>query len=242
LATDPTGSGTTDALIVGDLNSYDKEDPIDVLLDGGYTDLLAQFVGETAYGYLFDGQFGYLAYALASSGLANAVTGATAWHINADEPDILDYDTSFKQDAQDALYEPNAFRSSDHDPVIVGLDLADDESPTIEVSVTPNVLWPANHKYVDVEATVTVTDDSDPAPTFALVSVTSNEPDNGDEDGNTVDDIVIVDQTHFRLRAERSGLGTGRVYTITYGATDAAGNTAIGTATVTVPLRQGRKR
>jgi len=242
LATDPTGSGTTDALIVGDLNSYDMEDPIDVLLDGGYTDLLAQFVGETAYGYLFDDQFGYLAYALASSGLANAVTGATAWHINADEPDILDYDMSFKQDAQDALYEPNAFRSSDHDPVIVGLDLADDESPTIEVSVTPNVLWPANHKYVDVEATVTVADDSDPAPTFALVSVTSNEPDNGDEDGNTVDDIVIVDQTHFRLRAERSGLGTGRVYTITYGATDAAGNTAIGTATVTVPLRQGRKR
>ena len=52
------------------------------------------------------------------------VTGATIWHINADEPDILDYDTSFKKDAQDALYEPNAYRSSDHDPVIVGLDLA----------------------------------------------------------------------------------------------------------------------
>jgi hypothetical protein len=51
------------------------------------------------------------------------VTGATEWHINADEPDLLDYDTSFKPAAQDAIYEPNAYRSSDHDPVLVGLNL-----------------------------------------------------------------------------------------------------------------------
>ena len=51
------------------------------------------------------------------------MTGTTVWHINADEPDLIDYDTSFKQDAQDAIYAPDAYRSSDHDPVIVGLDL-----------------------------------------------------------------------------------------------------------------------
>ena len=51
------------------------------------------------------------------------VTGTTVWHINADEPTLIDYDTSYKKDAQDALYEAIAFRSSDHDPVIVGLDL-----------------------------------------------------------------------------------------------------------------------
>jgi uncharacterized protein len=55
--------------------------------------------------------------------MTSQVTGATEWHINADEPSLIDYDMSFKQDAQDALYEPNAYRSSDHDPVIVGLDL-----------------------------------------------------------------------------------------------------------------------
>jgi hypothetical protein len=56
--------------------------------------------------------------------MAAQVTGTTDWHINADEPDILDYDTTFKPPAQDALYEPNAFRSSDHDAAVVGLDLA----------------------------------------------------------------------------------------------------------------------
>ncbi len=50
------------------------------------------------------------------------ITGAADWHINSDEPDVLDYDTSFKPTAQDALYEPNASRSSDHDPVVVGLN------------------------------------------------------------------------------------------------------------------------
>ncbi len=122
LATDPTGSGDTDAIIIGDLNSYGKEDPIDAILAGGYTNLIAQYQGTYAYSYVFDGQFGYLDHALSNSSLTPQVTGAADWHINADEPDVLDYDTSFKPAAQDALYEPNAYRSSDHDPVVVGLD------------------------------------------------------------------------------------------------------------------------
>ena len=89
-----------------------------------YTNLIDKFLGEDAYSYLFDGQFGYLDYALSSASLSLQVTGAAEWHINADEPDILDYDTSFKPPEQEALYEPNAYRSSDHDPVLVGLDLA----------------------------------------------------------------------------------------------------------------------
>jgi predicted extracellular nuclease len=139
LATDPTGSGDSDLLVIGDLNSYDKEDPIDALAlgaddaqgtDDDFTDLLLAFEGEEAYSYLFDGQLGYLDYALANQSLLSQLTAAAAWHINADEPDILDYDTQFKQDAQDALYEPNAFRSSDHDPVIVGLAL-DQTAPVV---------------------------------------------------------------------------------------------------------------
>ncbi len=133
LATDPTNSNDFDFLIIGDLNSYDKEDPIDAFAAGAddiagtgddFTDLLQQFVGEYAYTYVFSGQFGYLDYGMANQALLNQVTGATVWHINADEPDILDYDTTYKKAAQDALYEPNAYRSSDHDPVIVGLELS----------------------------------------------------------------------------------------------------------------------
>lgn len=242
LATDPTGSGDEDFLIIGDLNSYDKEDPIDAILADGYTDLLFHFLGEYAYSYVFDGQAGYLDHALANAGLMDEVTGATVWHINADEADLIDYDTSFKSDAQDAIYAPDAYRSSDHDPVIVGLDVCDEIAPTFdEVSVTPDVLWPPNHRYVDVTATVIVSDNFDPNPTITLVSVTSNEPDNdpGPEDGNTTNDIVIVDDFNFQLRAERSDIGTGRIYTITYMVTDACGNSTTQSVTVTVPLQLG---
>jgi predicted extracellular nuclease len=134
LASDPTGSGDEDFLIIGDLNSYDKEDPIDAILTGSdadilstgdnYTDLDALFNGEFAYSYVFDGQLGYLDHALANVELLSQVTGVTVWHINADEPDLIDYDTSFKGPNQVAIYAPDAYRSSDHDPVIVGLDLS----------------------------------------------------------------------------------------------------------------------
>ena len=123
LATDPTGSGDPDVLIVGDLNSYDKEDPIRTLQAGGYTDLNRRFGGEFAYSYGFDGQFGYLDYGLSSPTLTDQITGTTDWHINADEPDLLDYDTSFKSAGQDAIYAPDPYRASDHDPVVVGLEL-----------------------------------------------------------------------------------------------------------------------
>jgi hypothetical protein len=132
IATDPTGSGDADYIIMGDLNSYAKEDPIDAIQAGtddtpgtndDYTNLIAQYVGTYAYSFVFDGQAGYLDHALSFPSLTPQVTGATEWHINADEPDLLDYDTSFKPPAQDAIYEPNAYRSSDHDPVLVGLDL-----------------------------------------------------------------------------------------------------------------------
>jgi hypothetical protein len=113
--------------------------------------------------------------------------------------------------------------------------LEDTTPPVINVIVNPDKLWPPNHKYKTVIATVEVSDDMDPNPTVTLVSVTSNEPDNAKGDGNTINDIVIVNDYTFKLRAERSGSGNGRVYTITYRAVDACGNISTGTATVTVP-------
>ena len=130
LATDPTGSGDPDFLILGDLNSYAREQTLDAITAGAddmlgtaddYTNLISKFHGAYAYSYTFDGQAGYLDHALASASMLGQVTGAADWHINSDEPDVLDYDTTFKPAEQDALYEPNAYRTSDHDPVVVGL-------------------------------------------------------------------------------------------------------------------------
>ena len=212
LATDPTGSGDADFIIMGDLNSYAMEDPITAITSAGYTNLINHFQGMYAYSYTFDGQAGYLDHALANGSLFPQVAGAADWHINSDEPDVLDYDTSFKPASQDALYEPNGSRASDHDPVVVGLNVCDEIAPSFdEVSVTPNELWPANHKYVDVTATVVVSDNFDPNLTVELVSIVSNEPDDSLGDGDTADDIVIVDDFHFQLRAERSGNGEGRI-------------------------------
>lgn len=233
LTTDPTSSGDADFLVIGDLNAYGMEDPIMELIDGGYTDLLDAYQGETAYTYIFDGQSGYLDHALANPALVGEVTGATEWHINADEPAVIDYSEYYNPEG---YYSPDAYRASDHDPVIVGLNLCTDEiPPTLDVTVSPDTLWPPNHKYVTVQATVDISDNIDPTPTLTLVSVTSNEPDDGLGDGDTPDDIVIVDEFTFELRAERSGTGDGRVYTITYEATDACGNSTTATATVTVP-------
>jgi predicted extracellular nuclease len=252
LATDPTGSGDNDFLIIGDLNSYRNETPIDALKDGGYTDLLDYFYGASAYSYVFDGQLGYLDYALAGSGLFDEVTGVTAWHINADEIPVFDYNDDIRDSGEASyeressslpIYEPNAYRASDHDPVLVGLDVCDEIAPVFdELTVTPDSLWPANHKYVDITATVVVSDNFDLNPVVELVSVESNEPDDGLGDGDTADDIVIVDDRTFMLRAERSGTGEGRIYTITYKVTDACGNSTMQSVTVTVPLNQGKNK
>ncbi len=132
LSTQPAGGSDPDVLIIGDLNSYGQEDPIKAIEAAGYTDLAKKFGGNKAYSFVFDGQTGSLDYALASSTLATQVTGAGEWHINADEPPSFDYNDTVV-DAGEAsfeakpsalpLYEPNPYRTSDHDPVIVGLQL-----------------------------------------------------------------------------------------------------------------------
>jgi len=124
LATDPTGSGDPDVLIIGDLNSYAKEDPITAIKDAGYADLLDTFIGAEAYSYIYAGQSGYLDHALSSSSLTPQVVSATVWHINTDEPLALDYNEEYKSPGHvTSLYKDDPYRASDHDPVIVGLDL-----------------------------------------------------------------------------------------------------------------------
>jgi predicted extracellular nuclease len=124
LASDPTQSGEADKLIIGDLNAYAKEDPITAIESAGYVNLIADKVGVDAYSYVFRGLAGYLDHALANSDLYAQVTAVTEWHINADEPRVLDYNVEHKTPEQVvALYSPEAYRASDHDPLVVQLDL-----------------------------------------------------------------------------------------------------------------------
>jgi hypothetical protein len=115
--------------------------------------------------------------------------------------------------------------------------VVDDTPPVIAgVSASPSSLWPANHKMVDVTVNYTATDNCG-AQTCAL-SVSGNEPVNGTGDGDMAPDWEIIDAHHVRLRAERAGTGSGRVYTITITCTDSHGNSSTATVKVSVPKNE----
>lgn len=117
---DPTGSGDADYLVIGDMNAYYREDPIETMRAAGLVDLLEGV--ENPYSFVFDAQSGAYDYALASPSLAAQVAETIEWHINVDEPPLLDYNLEFGRDP--TLFDDTTpYRASDHDPVLVGLDL-----------------------------------------------------------------------------------------------------------------------
>jgi predicted extracellular nuclease len=204
-----------DLVVLGDLNDFEYSTPLTTLKGGVLSDLVETLPQNERYSYVFEGNSQTLDHILVSAHLMNDLAGFDMVHMNAEF----------------------VAQATDHDPPVSRF-CTDATAPTLSVSVSPSSLRPPNHIYRTVQATVTVSDAGDPSVAASLISVTSNEPDNapGGADGNTINDIVIVDQDTFRLRAERSEVGTGRVYTITYRATDACGNTGIATATVTVAV------
>ena len=122
LATFPTGIADADILILGDINAYAQEDPMLAFASKGYTNLVKQFEGAESYSFTFDGNAGSLDHALATASLASKVSSVESWHINTDEPTILDYNEEFKANISPAptgYYVDDVYRSSDHDPVIV---------------------------------------------------------------------------------------------------------------------------
>lgn len=134
LDTKPTGVEDEDIILVGDLNAYAMEDPIRALADKGYKNVVAEVDGDTqGYSYSFSGRLGSLDHAVATQSLLDKVVAATDWHINADEPISLDYNVEYKSDTQVAsLYSDNAYRASDHDPVLIDINSVAEPEPIPE--------------------------------------------------------------------------------------------------------------
>jgi uncharacterized protein len=209
LRADPTGIADPDVLIVGDLNSYAMEDPIMALEEFGFTNLILEFVGPNAYSYVFDGQWGYLDHALGSASLLSQVTGVTEYHINADEPNVLDYNTNFKSAGQIAsLFAPDEFRASDHDPVIIGLDLLSKaqvkitgggwiDSPAGSVISNPNLKGKAHFTFVVNDQKGTVKPKGNVSFTFRAANINFAS--------NSIDSLVL---STSKTRAQFKGTGT----------------------------------
>lgn len=217
LAADPQAN----IVVLGDLNDFQFSNPMLTLTGTGpqlvLNDLITTLPESERYTYVFEGN---------SETLDHILIGNSTF-ARPFKYDVVHVNSEF------------ANQASDHEPQVAQV-CVDGTPPAISIKLSPDSLWPPNHKYVTVKATVNVPDNADPSPVLTLVSVTSNEPDNGLGDGDTPNDIVIVDKFTVQLRAERSGTGTGRIYTFTYKVADACGNVATATATVTVPLNQGQ--
>lgn len=210
LAKDPAAK----VVVLGDLNDFPFSRPLQTLTGSPriLEDLITRLdVGEQ-YTYEFEGNAQALDHVLASDGAAARLSRIDAVHVNSEFADQV----------------------SDHDPVVAA-GCADQTPPQLRLRATPDVLSPPNHRYRQVDVAIDATDAGDPAPTVTLVSATSSEPDNGKGDGNTTDDIVRRSDTRFDLRAERAGGGPGRVYTLTYRATDRCGNTTTTAVGIRVP-------
>ena len=219
-----TNNPTTPIISVGDYNAYQFND--------GYTDPIAvikgmptpddQIVvdespdlvdpdcqpdryaaGDQRYSFVFEGTPQALDHVLINSAAQTFFKGYAVARSNSDFPE------SFASDAS----RPE--KNSDHDMPVAYFRLP---LAITNVSVDKSVLWPPNHKMVNV--TVKYTTVNNCAPVTCTLSVTSNEPVDGLDDGNTAPDWEVIDAHHVRLRAERSGVGTGRIYTITITGTD----------------------
>ena len=124
LKTDPTGSNDPDFLIIGDLNADIKEDPLTEFANAGFINLAEESHDAASYSYIFRAQSGALDHALVSKSLLPQVAESIEWHINADEAPIHNYNLERGRDP--AIFDGGSpYRASDHDPIVIGLNLRD---------------------------------------------------------------------------------------------------------------------
>lgn len=238
-AIDSSGGGSAVGV---DTNGNSKFDYLDVtipvnLINSGYYNWSARLVDKNNNQIALASGSGSL-----SAGNANVqlrFNGAEIGNSRIDGPyyvkNLIFYGGGNSMRLENAL-TTQSFKASQFE----GYVSPDQEPPRLSVSVTPNTLWPPNHQMVEIKVNTIVSDNIDPNPKVTLESITSNEGQNVKGDGNTSTDIEVKPNGQVFLRAERSGTGQGRVYTLTYTARDAAGNTSQATAQVRVPRNQGK--
>jgi uncharacterized protein len=236
-----TNNPTTPVIAVGDYNAYQFNDgytdPVAILkgmptpddqivvdespdlVNPNFINLTDSLPVSQRYSFVFEGTPQALDHVFVNSVAQSYVKGYAIARCNSDFPE------SFAGDAS----RPEG--NSDHDMPVAYFRLP---LAITGASVNKPVLWPPNHKMVDVMVNYSTANNC--GPVTCTLSVTSNEPVNGDDDGNTAPDWEVIDAHHVKLRAERSGAGSGRIYTITITCTDGMGGTATKTVTVSVPL------
>ena len=210
-------------VVLGDLNDFPFSAPLTTLAGGELSNLVSELPTTEQYSYIFEGNSQSLDHILVSDNLMQKTQP---------EFDIVHVNAEFN----------SSIRPTDHDPLVARF-CTDSDTPQMTITVTPKMLWPPNRKYVRVTAEVEV-DDQDPDVVIELISVTSSDPDDTGRRNDLPNDIVIIDDFTFNLRAERLSKD-GRVYTITYAATDACGNKTEQSAEVRVPghkYKHGHKK
>lgn len=169
-------------------------------------------------------------FAVLAAGASQTVVFTAPVACGQDDGSVMATSASVTSDTLDPVPDNNAatvaVTVSNAAPTITGL------------STSITALWPANHKMVDVSLSYVAQDGC--GPVSISIAVSSNEPGNGLGDGNTSADWEVVDDHLIRLRAERAGSGSGRVYTVTVIATDAAGQATPSSVEVRVPKNGGK--
>jgi hypothetical protein len=195
----------------------------DVDCDGDMDVLCALWFANQIVWYENDGNENFTPHTIT----ADAVGAYSVYAIDVDGDEDMDVVSASYYDNKIAWYE--------------NLSIEDTTPPEILIGTEMLTLWPANHKYESIhlnEFDIDVVDGCDENVSFddlLITSVSSDEEENGKGDGNTVNDMVLVDCQEVKLRKERSGNGNGRVYSINISVTDNSGNTATATCYVTVP-------
>ncbi|MBS7807296.1 ExeM/NucH family extracellular endonuclease [Variovorax sp. PCZ-1] len=208
--------GENDVIVMGDINSYLNEDPVAALKTAGYESLLERMPVSDRYTYVFGGETGALDHGYASTSMRTQVTGVGVWHINADEPTVIDYNTENKSDDR---YAATPYRASDHDPVILGITLAADAAVNLPIL---SAAVPANAQ-VSVPYGLTITE-AVPGGTASFSSLSVNWGDNTANTLTTVTTPLGIAHTY----------ATSGTYTVTISALNSAGQLTTVTGVVVV--------
>ncbi|AWB93228.1 ExeM/NucH family extracellular endonuclease [Aeromicrobium chenweiae] len=170
-----TSAGTDKVFLTGDFNAYNKEDPVRIIEEAGYTNVPAKRTNKETY--QFDGMVGSLDHVFASAAAYERVTGADIWNINAYEALAREY-SRHNYNATD-LYTADPYRASDHDPELVGFTATPDAAGSTTTATAPASIRAGKDLTVAVTVgggttratgTVTVSEDGDPIATGTLTN------------------------------------------------------------------------